>query len=336
LHDAGFIHFEELQLLVNNVAQDRISDFVCSILLSFLVDYTIDQCNRYSIPTNECTVNVYNCKESGFQDEKVILPMNPETKHPIVFAPKRWLRATPWINYVDYHEFQYATFKDDERFKDRIAVLCYNRENYGLVQAYVKSKETRSSECINDPLFKPIPVLSVKRKLKSLANLPTGKIDNADKEYEALLCPFLAAVLYPKLDFAAAQSRTASGVHIRDLIFYNNRDCQITQDIFNLYGSRQVVMELKNVRELNADHVDQLNRYLKTEFGSFGIILTRNHPPPSVYKNTIDLWSGQRRCILILTEEDIKLMGQLFESKQRLPIDVITKKYVEFSRDCPG
>jgi hypothetical protein len=120
------------------------------------------------------------------------------------------------------------------------------------------------------------------------------------------------------------------------LIFYNNREHKITQDIFSLYASRQIVIELKNVAELNNDHVDQLNRYLKDEFGRFGILFTRNPPPKAVYKNTIDMWAGQRKCILIFTDEEIKLMCQLFGSKQRLPIDVITKKYVEFTRDCPG
>jgi len=103
-----------------------------------------------------------------------------------------------------------------------------------------------------------------------------------------------------------------------------------------MYESRQIVMEMKNMSVLNNDHIDQLNRYIKEEFGRFGVILTRNLPPKAVYRNTIDLWSGQRRCILVLTDDDIRLMGQLYESKQRLPIEVLKKKYVEFSRDCPG
>lgn len=52
--------------------------------------------------------------------------------------------------------------------------------------------------------------------------------------------------------------------------------------------------------------------------------------------NTIDLWSGQRRCIITLTDEDISLMVNIFESKQRSPIDVLKKKYVEFRRTCPS
>src|SRR5262245_14130588 len=41
------------------------------------------------------------------------------------------------------------------------------------------------------------------------------------KNYEALMERLLPSLLYPQLDFAQAQSRTESGVSIRDLIFYN-------------------------------------------------------------------------------------------------------------------
>jgi hypothetical protein len=95
-------------------------------------------------------------------------------------------------------------------------------------------------------------------------------------------------------------------------------------------------MELKNVKSLEREHINQLNRYLKSQFGNFGIIVTRKSPPQKIFKNTIDLWSGQRKCILILDDEDIKMMCLLYESKQRFPIDVIKKKFVEFTRACPG
>ena len=55
-----------------------------------------------------------------------------------------------------------------------------------------------------------------------------------------------------------------------------------------------------------------------------------------MFKNTIDLWAGQRKCIIALTDEDLSMMTELFESKQRNPIDVIKKKYIEFVRACPG
>ena len=108
------------------------------------------------------------------------------------------------------------------------------------------------------------------------------------------------------------------------------------KEIYDKFGSKQLVFELKNVKELNTKHIDQLNRYLNNEFGSFGIIFTRNATPKNVFKNTIDLWSGQRKCILLLDDTDLKLMCQVYEDKQRKPIDVINKKYREFIRACPS
>jgi len=333
---SGFTHFEEVQLLIEGVAQDRISDIACNLLMSFLVDYTIDECKRWSIPTAKSQVNIYNCKSNQFVSEAVDLPVNPDTKQPVVLVPKRWLRFVAWINFSDFQEHYFAKHADAERFRARVGILDYNRHNYDIVQAYVATREGARNDCSNDPLFRPISAVSMKRKTQALSALKTGKTDNADKEYEGLMAPMLASAMYPELDFAAAQSRTVSNVLIRDLVFYNNRACDITIDLHKLYESRQIVMEIKNVAVLNNDHIDQLNRYMKEEFGRFGVILTRNPAPKAVYKNTIDLWSGQRRCILVLTDEDIKLMGKLFESKQRLPIEVLKKKYVEFSRDCPG
>ena len=179
-------------------------------------------------------------------------------------------------------------------------------------------------------------IFRYERKLGEIKKLPSGKDNNADKRYEECVCQLLASLFYPQLDFAAEQSRTDSGVLIRDLIFYNNRSFDFLKDIFNTYGSRQLVFELKNVREVERDHVNQLNRYLNDEFGKFGVLVTRNSPPKHIYRNTIDLWSGQRRCIIVLTDADLEMMVTLFESRQRLPIEVLKRTYVDFTRACPS
>jgi hypothetical protein len=107
-------------------------------------------------------------------------------------------------------------------------------------------------------------------------------------------------------------------------------------DIYKDYESKQIVFELKNTKSLDRNHINQLNRYLSDSLGKFGVIVTRNRPPKNIIKNTIDLWAGQRRCILILCDEDIKLMSTVFESKQRLPIEILKSKYIEFMRLCPS
>src|SRR6185312_6709900 len=47
----GFTHFEVIQLYVAGISKDRISDISCNYLKSFLIDYTIEQCDMHGIPT---------------------------------------------------------------------------------------------------------------------------------------------------------------------------------------------------------------------------------------------------------------------------------------------
>ncbi|KAA6312855.1 hypothetical protein EZS27_036281, partial [termite gut metagenome] len=270
--------------------------------------------------------------------EETFLPINPVTKQAIIFTPKRWLKYVPWITYDDYFN-NYYTKNIDREYDgklNRVKILNFNRHNYDLVQTYISLKENSIKKLSNDPLFTQIPILSAKRKVNTILKLPTGKTNNADKQYEDLMVQIMASLLYPYLDFAQEQSRIDSGSQIRDLIFYNNRSFDFLSDIYDLYESRQIVVELKNVQQLEREHINQLNRYLSEQFGKFGIIFTRNKPPKSILQNTVDLWAGQRRCIIILDDSDLQLMNEVYESRQRHPLEVLKRKYIEFTRICPA
>lgn len=339
-HNRGFTHFEEIQLYVRDIARDRISDITCSFIKSFLIDYTTQECDELGIPTKDAIVpSVYDYRTHRFvENTRARVPVHPETGTPVLLVPKRWLRFGSWINFDEYFR-DYCprddVFNPDEP-QDPVKVLRYNRDHYGVVKRYVEAKERRQEDCKNDPLFQQIPVSSVKRKFAELKKLPTGKTDNADIRYEEIVCQLLASMLYPHLDFAAEQSRTDGGVLIRDLIFYNNRAVEFLDEIHKDYGSRQLVFEMKNVAAVDGDHINQLNRYLDSGFGHFGVIVTRKPLSRAMMKNTIGLWAGQRRCIIVLTDDDLELMVNVFESRQRAPIDVLKKKYLEFRRACPS
>lgn len=336
----GFQHFEEIQFYVDGIAKDRISDFACSFVKSFLIDFTMDQCEKLGIPLKDCTLRYYYDPDKFDFVEGIAakLPVNPRTKSPLLLVPTRWLRFGPWIDFEDYFK---AYCPRDEIFNPgepptRVKVLNYNRDNYGVIQTYVHEKERTAADCKTDPLFTCLPIVSAKRKLAEIKKLATGKDGNADRKYEIAAGQLLASLLYPHLDFACEQSRTDSGVNIRDLIFYNNRSHPFLAELFDEYGTKQLVMELKNVREVERDHVSQLNRYMTDELGKFGVLVTRHELNSARRRSTIDLWSGQRRCIVALTDEDLAQMVELFESKQRLPLDVLKKKHVEFRRACPS
>lgn len=336
----GFRHFEELSFFVEGISKDRISDFACSFLKSTLIDYTMDQCEQLGIPVQTVPVKqLYNSATSTFDyDVPCQLPVNPENSAPILLVPKRWLRYTPWISFDEY--FRNHCPLDEKVNPDallrRIKVLNYNRENFGAVDHFIKLKEKSFSDCVNDPLFRQMPVTSAKQKFQEIERLSTGKGDKADRRYEDLIGQLMASFLYPNLDFAAEQSRTESGALIRDIIFYNNRSHEWLQILYDEYKAKQLVFEVKNVREISGAHINQLHRYLNQEFGNIGFLVTRNPLPRAMLKNTIDLWAAYRKSIICLSDGDIGEMVELFDSKQRLPLDILKKKYIEFTRKLPS
>jgi hypothetical protein len=333
----GLGHLEELQLLVDRVSRDRISDFACNFLKSWLIDYTTDQCQKLGIPTFPVVIEeLFDLRSQRLTKETARLPVNPETASPVVLVPKRWLRHIPWISYDSYFASSVAKLDANGVSKDRGEILNFNRHNYGVVCEYVSLREREQADCHRDPLFSPIPVTSARKKLSLIKKLPTGKADNADKKYEDACVSLLASLLYPDLDFADEQVRTDSGAQIRDLIFYNTEATPLLKDLRETYGSRQLVFELKNVASLERDHVNQINRYLAEHFGRFGVLVTRHEAPRSIQQNLIDLWAGQRKAIIVLTDADLETMVTVFESKQRSPMDVLNRAYVEFIRSCPS
>lgn len=336
----GFTHFEEIQLYVRGISSDRVSDICASFLKSFLIDFTTQTLDDLGIPLEKVEMEaVYNYRTNRFEEgQTAYLPVNPVDGRPILVVPKRWLRRGTWIDFDDYFR-DYCPmdriFGPDEE-PDPVRVLRFNRENYGIVRDYLESKERSQADCHRDPLFEQIPVSSAKRKFGFIEKLPTGTTNNAHRSFEDGVSQLLASLLYPHLDFAAEQSRTVDGVQIRDLIFYNNREIDFLQEVWDDYGSRQIVFEMKNVAAVDRSHLNQLNRYLTDELGRFGVLVTRNRLSTAMMKNTIDLWAGQRRCILVLTDEDLRLMVSLFESKQRPAIDVLRRAYIRFRRECPS
>ena len=214
------------------------------------------------------------------------------------------------------------------------AVQEYNARNYAQVERYVTEKENTAAQCQPDPLFKPFTPATLKSKFSAIRALPVGRVSGADRKFEDLVTDLLTSLFYPTLEFAESRVRTVSGAHIRYLIFYNDGKNPFWKDVRERFQARQPVFELKNVRALETEHVNQLYRYLDKEFGQFGVLVTRNPTPQAVQRNIVDLHSSKRAVILCLDDRDLELMLSMLDSS-RDPTDVIKKKFVEFSRLLP-
>lgn len=342
LSDGGLRHAEELQLVVPGLAEDGISDLVTALLKDFFIDFTVQRAATHSIPTKAFMVdNVWDPDRKLWRPKgRVQLPYNPIDDSPLLLAPLRLLRHLPWINYEDYYRSGYAPYVLGPRAAGakRVAkpvVLRHNREHYTTVRRYVDERERQRQDCRPDPLFCPLSPATLKKKFAQLRAIPTGKAEKHDRLYEDLACDLLSTLLYPSLEFAASQVRTVSGAHIRDLVLYNDGKTTFLRDIRNRHEVRQPVFELKNVRQLEPEHVNQLWRYLGSqEFGHLGVLVTRNPCPAAVERNIVDLHSAKRGVILTMDDSDIELMLNLVDVK-RDPVEVVKKRYLHLMRKLP-
>src|SRR3546814_9229198 len=89
----------------------------------------------------------------------------------------------------------------------------------------------QAAACRPDPLFQPLGLPTLRKKIGELRKVPSGKVDGADKNYESLAFDLLSSLLYPELEFAESQVRTVQGVHIRDVIFYNDGKTAFLADL---------------------------------------------------------------------------------------------------------
>lgn len=340
LAEGDLAHIEEIQLLVPGLGEDRISDLAACILKDFLLEFTAERAVQHGIPTRRFVVpNVYDHERWRWRPRtERDLPYNPLDESPLLFAPLDLLRHLPWINYEDYYRSAYARHVlPPDRAGRRVpkdAVLAYNRAHYAAVQRYVQEKERQAPACRPDPLFEPLQLATLRRRFAELRAIPTGLADENDRKYEEATYDLLASLLYPELEFAASQVRTVSGAHIRDIVFYNDGKTPFLRDLRDRFEARQLVFELKNVKALDREHVNQLHRYLDEEFGHFGLLVTRNPPSRAILRNTVDLHSSKRAVILCLDDSDLELMLALLDSGRR-PIEALKKKYIEFTRLLP-
>jgi len=340
LLNSGLTHIEALSLLVDNLAEDRISDITGSIIKSYLVEFTQREADAYGLPVKEFRLDgFFDPTRNTWNARTCSIPYNPVTSAPLLLAPRDMLRHLPFINYEDYYRSTYSKLVLPARAVGKQAkpvVLQHNKQLYSHVELYVAAKEQRASECRPRSGFQPLAINTLRTKLRELKKLPSGKTDGADKEYERIAEDLLVSLLFPELDYADRQVRTVSGAHIRDLIFYNDSKTAFTAGLRNQHDCRQLVVEFKNVEKLDGGHVNQLSRYLTGAFGNVGILLARNPPARPVVQNTIDLHSSTRKVVLCLSDADLDLMVECAGGTNRRAVDVIKRSYVHFMRLLPS
>jgi hypothetical protein len=112
LQERGVLHVEEMQLLAAGIGPDRISDISANILKSHLIEYTQRQALLWSLPLQRGVPlpHLFDEATQSWLDAYVDLPVSPSDQSPVLFVPRRIVRALPWINYDDFLQRDFRAF----------------------------------------------------------------------------------------------------------------------------------------------------------------------------------------------------------------------------------
>jgi hypothetical protein len=359
LQARGLRHIEELQLLSIGVAADRVSDIAANVLKLALIEYTQKQAELWHIPL-ESSVAVNHCfdvEDHGWTDGYFDLPRNPVSGLALLLVPRRIVRLLPWISYEDYAATDYRLFLRPKfgrgwtRFAgvshlrhgapDKTEAVQVTRGNLDMLDAYVMRKERDASSAL--PIYVDRQALGLPTRplaeefISRLAAVPVGAAGAND--YQRTVYEVLNYLFEPELTDGEMEVRTFAGTERRDIIYTNESDSSYWQYVRQTYGSPLVMFEVKNVAQLELEHINQTANYLGARLGMLGFIVTRHAPGDNIVRKTYSVFndtpSMPRRMVLIVTDDDLAAMLRERDEGQDLaPTRYVQRMYRRFRTQC--
>jgi hypothetical protein len=314
-----------MQLLSAGIGPDRISDIAANILKRFLIDYTQRQCAIWDIPMKSGVPvsHIYNATDQTWNDSHEDLPVSAIDGSVILLVPRRLVRTLPWINYDDFirteftaylaarrNQFARASmrpeeFRNENKFKAKTAVVTVTKQDVGLVERYVRSREAQSADAkptldyIDEDACKEAEALK-----QRLCSICSGREAAAD--YQQTILEIMNYLFNPDLIDGEPEVRTIEGTERRDIIFTNDSDESFWEYVRSAHDGIVLMFETKNMDALDTAAINQTATYLGDRIGRLGVVVTRQSPSPAILRKIISVWNDSSPRKVILTLCDLK------------------------------
>lgn len=323
----GVRHVEEMQLVSVGIGADRVSDIVANIIKPYLLTYTQTQARLWDVPLQSDVPlhHIWNADSGTWEDAYVDLPISPVDNLPLLFVPRRIVRALPWINYDDFLRLEFQTYLRAKRVRGRLArrrkpvdepsppsppkpeVVQTARRDYQRVRSYVAKKEAARAKAQPSAGYLALsPICDETNRLsEKLKQTPVGQAAAAD--YQKTVLEILNTCFNPELIDGQLEVKTIDGTERRDIIFTNDSDHTFWDYVRNEHSSLFVMFETKNVQQLTNDNFNQTGTYLGDRLGRLGFIVTRHPIAEAQQRKAFAIYndSTPRKIIITLSDDDL-------------------------------
>lgn len=323
LQERGIRHIEEMQLISVGVGADRVSDMAANFLSHHLVRYTQQQCELWKLELKAGVPlrHVFDPKERSWTDVYEDLPVSPVDGKPMLFVPRRWVRALPWINYDHFFRTELRTFLEARRgqhvplsaataapgIRGKTDVVHLTQADVAMIDRYVRSRESEADQVEPSTAYLDADACQESERLKErLRAMPSGRETASD--YQRLVLEILNFLLSPGLVNGQVEVATRDGTERRDIVFTNESEHPFWQYARTNHDAIFVMFEIKNVNTLDLPAINQVAAYLGDRIGRFGFIVTRQDAPDNVVRKINSVWNDsgvQRKVILVLSDSNL-------------------------------
>ncbi len=344
----------EAELFINNIGPDTISDLTTNVLRGLLVQYTIEQCSLYNIPTHIVTNigPVWSATNNDWEATPLHLPK--ANNLPVLLVPKFSVRRSLSLNSQEFWNHHMSEFLKQEYLNNgsRLAKVFKTGKRKG--QKYVTKKSVQELHpFIKDDLAtfvkKHPEVLEIYKQIKGakgpldnqdfdenfdeaifaqalstrLSLIPKG--DASANEYHNIMLGICTFLFYPHLIRPIKEGGLHQGRKRIDIRFTNAAQEGF---FFRMLQSNQaralsVAIECKNyTSDIANPEFDQLTSRFGHQRGFFGIIACRDLKNRTrIISACRDAVNDGRGFMIVLEDSDFLQMLNFINSNQRLNID---------------
>ena len=352
----GITHLAEMQLLIEGVGFDLVSDMCTNIAKPFFIEYTQRQCKLHNIPLEQglCLEHVFNWDDLDWEDITVDLPENPINGNPILLVPKSVVRRFPVFDYKDFWNSTYRyilrnieieksfsaigkpptvlwkDIKEKYDFGKKTVVRVLHEEPH-LRHMYVENMDKVTKENVNPTDLSKVEgagQVDVNNDdlVTELRSIVPGNKDA--KRFESVVLRILSQLFTPPLIDPKEQVSSHDGREIIDITFYNGAEEGFWGDVKKFWKAQIVVFELKNMEDLGNEEFFQLAARLDDVKGFLGFLISRKKDGLDTERAYRRL-NKERKVTLVLTDGD--LIAMLKEQQEgRDPNEYVRALYREF------
>jgi len=132
-------------------------------------------------------------------------------------------------------------------------------------------------------------------------------------EYERVSTGLFTLLFVPPLSEPRIQTRTESGLNVRDAVFPNYAEGGVWSMIDQRYQARYIVFECKNLsKPIGQEPVNQVSRYLRNKaLGNVGVISSRMKASPEAREAQKEVFRDLNHLVLLLEDFDFTQMIRL-------------------------